>query len=67
MPTSTGTRPATCLRDRANQLLPQAIAQARRFAGRAQNEQAVHAAADQVLDQPLERRPRRACRDRRAE
>ena len=53
-PTSTGTRPFTCLQTRFDQLVAQTIAQAGRLAGRPQNEKSMNAAIQQMLDQPLQ-------------
>ena len=56
IPTRTGTRPFTCRQVALDQLLAQPIAQARGLPGGAEDEQPVHAAAENVLDEPLQAR-----------
>ena len=54
MPTRTGTRLFHLPANTLNQLAAQTITQARTFAGRAEDEKPVHAAGQNVFDQPSE-------------
>ena len=53
-PTSTGTRPCTCRQAALDEFAAEPIAQTGCFAGGSQDEQSLHAARQNMLDQPLQ-------------